>query len=534
MEGSRPCKSCSKRTLVSDDVTGTLVCSSCGTVQEFDNFQHHFGGLSGPTGTFVRTGTAGSGSLYTFKDKKIFRAKDTLEQLVRLLNFSPSKTDEVRIMVERITENEYGQGDWYPVLVGACAYVVMRKDNKSLPLVEVADKVGCDIYELGQMVSRVVDFLELKLPEFDIVSSFERAVRTCFDAVISVDEDKIEKMLKQGTFLLQCMVKWYLTTGRRPIPVVVAVLVFVAKLNEVDVQIEDVAKELHVAVATSKLRYKELLECLVNVAQALPWGKDITVKNIVKNAPFVMQYMELKSMSNPNGKRKSLGHVGFDLDDLIGDCLRKEPEYWMDSCGIANDSQYFEVKDRSCSPRWSAEDLDELKISPECLLMIYSELSNEVSNAKPVGDGGINCRRRGLDLFECRDWWKGKSEMCKKLALKKVMDKDVGLDAVPPSFRAGCLAYETRREKIKAAKLRIDKIMRPPNPNSDNKDTPSVSEGINMGKKRKRRGMKVDVDWEDFVIETLLLHQVKEVEIEKGHYNTLLGLHVFDSCSGSV
>ena len=38
-----------------------------------------------------------------------------------------------------------------------------------------------------------------------------------------------------------------------------------------------------------------------------------------------------------------------------------------------------------------------------------------------------------------------------------------------------------------------------------------------------------DVDWEDLIIETLVLHQVKEEEIEKGHYNTLLDLHVFNS-----
>ncbi|KAI8000179.1 Plant-specific TFIIB-related protein PTF2 [Camellia lanceoleosa] len=49
------------------------------------------------------------------------------------------------------------------------------------------------------------------------------------------------------------------------------------------------------------------------------------------------------------------------------------------------------------------------------------------------------------------------------------------------------------------------------------------------GKKRRRNKMATDVDWEDFIIETLLLHQVEEEEeeeIDKGHYNTLLDLHV--------
>ncbi|KAH7837478.1 hypothetical protein Vadar_014340 [Vaccinium darrowii] len=294
MESSRPCTNCKERTLISDH-DGHVFCSSCGSVQVqgFDNFEHYFGGIDGPTGTNVRTG---SGSTHNFKETKIKHAKQTIENITSSLDFSPLKTDEVRAMVETITKGEYGQGDWFPVLIGACAYIVMRKANKSLAHVEVADKVDCDVYELGRMVKRVVQFMELKLPEFDLVDSFQQAVQTSFVAV-SVDEDKIEKMLKQGIFLVHCMMKWYLTTGRTLLPVVVAVLVFVAQLNEVNVWIEDVAMELHVAVATCKSRYKELLECLVKVAQVLPWGKDITVKNILKNAPFVLQYMEL--MSHP-------------------------------------------------------------------------------------------------------------------------------------------------------------------------------------------------------------------------------------------
>ncbi|KAL7215351.1 hypothetical protein ACSBR1_027507 [Camellia fascicularis] len=535
MESCRPCKSCGKRTIVSDDATCSLVCSSCGIIQEFDDLQHHFGGLSGPTGTFVRTGTAGTGNVYRYKETKIYRAKETLERITSLLNFWPSKTNEVRVMVETITEGEYGQGDWLPVLIGACAYVVMRNDNKPLPLFEVADKVSCDIFELGRMVNRVVDFLELKLPEFNIVNSFEWVVKTCFDENL-MDKEKIERILKQGIFLMQCLVKWYLTTGRRPIPIVVAVLVFVAQLNEVDVRFEDMAKELHVAVHTCKLRYKELLNNLVKVAQALPWGKDITVENIMKNARFVIQYMELKSMSKHGEKMKSLEHVGFDLDGLVRDCLSKEVEFGMDSYGMENDSQYFEVEDPTGSPRWSIDDLEKLKISHECLSLLYSELSNEVSNANSVGESGSDNRRKrgmGFDLFECREWWKGKSELSKKLFLKQILEKDVGLNALPPSFVSGCLAYQRRREKIKAAKVRIDKIMCPPNANSgDRDDDLCILECLNGGNKRRRKKMAIDVDWEDFIIETLLLHRVEEEEIEKGHYNTLLDLHVFNS--GSV
>ncbi|CAK9148143.1 unnamed protein product [Ilex paraguariensis] len=527
MESSRPCKYCRERTIVPDEVTGNLVCESCGGVQEYENYQAHVGGITGPAGTYVRTGTAGSGSVYNYKETKIYEAKKLIEDFMFRLGISGPKSNEVKVLVETITEGEYGTGNWFPILVGACAYVVMRKDNKTLPLVEISAVIGREIYELGRMVDRVVSFVDLKLPEFDIVNSFERAIRTC-PSFSDVSEDKTGRMVKQGIFLMNCLVKWFLTTGRRPMPVVVAVLVFVAELNQVEVNIEVVAKELHVAVVTCRLRYKELLERLVRVAKLLPWGKDITVKNVVKNAPFVIQYMELKSMSKRGEKRKALEDGGFDLDELVGDCLSNETGYRIDSYGTKIDSQYFELEH---SPQLSVDDMEKFKISHECLYLIYSKFLNEFSNAKSTIDGKDNRRKRsrGYDFLECTEWWKGKSELSKKLFLKQILEKDVGLNATPPSFDRGCLAYQRRREKIKAAKLRIEKVMCPSNAGCDGLELDHL-ESTCAGKKKQRK-MQVEIDWEDFIIEALLLHQVKEEEIQKGHYNALLDLYVFDSGS---
>ncbi|KAL2244790.1 plant-specific TFIIB-related protein PTF2 [Sesamum indicum] len=523
MEGSRPCQSCRKRTLVPDDVTGNMVCTSCGVVQDFDNFQAHIGGVTGDTGTFVRVGTVGSGSVRNYKENKIFEAQKLIEDFMFKLGLSGSKSHEVKLLVEKITNAEYGQGKWFPVFVGACAYVVMRKDQKMLPIVEVADLVGCDVYELGRMISRVVDFIDLKLPEFDIVKSFERAIKSC-PSFGKAPEDVVQRMLQQGVFLIQCLIKWFVTTGRKPMPVVAAVLLFVGELNQVHVKIEDLAKELHVAVITCRRRYKELLERLVAVARALPWGKDVTVKNIVKNAPFVIQYMEMKSTTQ---ERESFEDVQYDMEGLVGHCLRKEIGYTFDSYTVEDSSsQYFEVDQTS---NLSSDCPDKFQISPESLTMIYSNFLDEVSLVKAteeIGIGNKRKRRKTFDLQACTDWWQGKSDLSKKLLLKQILEKDVGLDAMPPSFDKACLVRGKRQEKIKAAKLRIQRIMHPGIVASGYSNGICLFEPEKSEKKRKK--MKVDTDWEDLIIETLLLHNVKEEEIENGHYNVLLALHVFD------
>ncbi|KAK2977804.1 hypothetical protein RJ640_029849 [Escallonia rubra] len=473
MEGSRPCKNCGSRTLESDYDTGSLVCSSCGVVQDFENYQAQLGGISGPTGTYIRVGTAGSGTNYNYKETKIYKAQKLMEDLLFRLEFSPAMSSEVKAMVERITDGEYGQGDWLPIFIGACAYVVMRKNNDTVPITQVAAVVGCDVHELGRMVGRVVEFLGLKLPEFDVVDAYKRAIRTC-PSFIDVSRDKIG----------------------------------------------DLANELHVAVSTCRLRYKELLERLVEVAQALPWGKDITVKNVMKNAPFVIQYMEMKSMCKGGKERDSLQMVGVDMDVLVDDCLRRD-DY------TDRHSHYLEAEQ---SPGWSVEDLEKLKISHECLSAIYSKYVDEVSENKSIVESGVNTRRirKGGDEFHTSfEWWKGNSDMSKKLFLKQILDKDVGLEAMPPSFVNGRLACQKRRAKIEAAKLRIKTIMNPWDVVLSDGGSLSLSKCVNVGKKRRK--MQVDMDWEDFVIEILLLHKVNEEEIEKGYYNTLLDLHVFDS-----
>lgn len=410
----------------------------------------------------------------------------------------------------------------------------MRKDNKSLPMAEVSSVIGSDEFELGRMIQRIVKFLNLKqsddYPEFDILSSFETALRSSRSFAGVGEEDK-ERMRKQGIFLIQCMVKWSLTTGRRPLPLVVAVLAFVGELNEVAVKIEDAAKEFHAKVYTSKVRYRELLEALVKVAQALPWGKDVTVKNIMKNAPFVIQYMEKKSMSKPGEKEKrDLESLRLDLEDVVSDCLRKGLDYGTDLVYEEDDSSYFKVYSDEKSGLLIGDDVEKFTLSPECLSMVYAKVSNEVGNVKSGKDGrDVHGRERMVfDFRVCTEWWNGESELSKKLLLKQILEKDVGLEALPPSFVAGCKVYEKRREKINAAKRRINRIMFPLNADLDDNSNISCKEISHPRKKRK--STKVDViSWEDLIIETLLLHKVKEEEIEKGHYNTLMDLHVFNS-----
>ncbi|KAJ4968756.1 hypothetical protein NE237_015457 [Protea cynaroides] len=512
MSTSRSCTRCKKN---------TCICTSCGIQQEFSNFQQSFGGISCPQGTFVRVGS--SGDDYSYREQEI-------EAIVLNLRLLPATSTEVKQMIYTITEREFSCRTWFSVLVGACVYLVMRKNNRSLAMAKVASVIGCDIHELGRMAARVVDFLDLKLPEFDVVAHFERAIHKC-PSFTGISNGTKETIIKQGRFLLQCAVNWSLTTGRRPLPVIAAVLAFVAELNQVQAKIKDISKELHVAVATTKRRHKELLQTLVKVAQPLPWGKNITVKNILQNVPFLIQYIEMKSRSKRGVRKENIGHAGFEAEELVNHYLQKEECSTYDS-RAENDLQYFDVRNRNVTPSLCSDEMGMLKLLQECLAKIYSKFKNEYEYHEPTGESGVcftRKRRRGSGVLVNEEWWNGELDLNTKLSLKQILEKNLGFNALPSSFVAGCLSCKRRREKIMAAKQRINKIMRPSNAVSGGKEDYYISEHL-QAEKQQQQGEKEDlIDWEDCIIELLLLHMVKEEEIEQGHYNTLLDLHIFNS-----
>eukprot|EP00268_Persea_americana_P001827 TRINITY_DN10549_c0_g2_i2.p1 TRINITY_DN10549_c0_g2~~TRINITY_DN10549_c0_g2_i2.p1 ORF type:complete len:292 (-),score=52.70 TRINITY_DN10549_c0_g2_i2:23-898(-) len=290
MEISYPCNNCKERTVIFDSASITYVCSSCSVEQSGILVSHLEGSFNAPLGTFVRIGT----SEYNYRDRKRFDAQNQINDVASSLGLSSQHSDKVYHMIQQITNNEFGIGNWFSILIAACFHVVIRQNCLPLSISEIAAVTRFDVHEIGRMVARVTEFLGFNIPKFDVVASFERAIKSC-NCLSRVPAGKLDLMLKQGRFLLQCCVKWFLMTGRQPMPIIAAVSLFVAEVNEVNVRIEDIAKEIYTGVNTGKMRYKELKETLIKVAQSLPWGKDVVEMNLVKNAPLILRYMAMKS-----------------------------------------------------------------------------------------------------------------------------------------------------------------------------------------------------------------------------------------------
>ncbi|PKU88038.1 plant-specific TFIIB-related protein PTF2 [Dendrobium catenatum] len=526
------CRNCGEPSVITDLDTNIRVCESCGSVQSSDAYQDQAFDRDG-----TRLGTLHSSGDFGYRERKLYHARALIADITARLNLTKAHASAVSRLACQATDDNLGSGDWFPVLVAACAVIVMRQHGSPLSLAEAAEAIGRDPHDLGRMVGRVSRHLDLgQLPELNAVCLLERAVRE-LSPFSTLDKDKFEEILGQGRFILHCAIRWFLTTGRHPLPVVAAVLIFVSKVNGLEVGVEEIAGMIHAGVATSHRRLKELMEVLVKVAKKLlPWGNDVTVKNIVHNAPVLIRFMELKSKANLSSVGNDNGCVpdlGFNLNVILN-------AYSNHVDAVPEESKYFRLGKRDGGDeRLNWDELEKLKLSAEGIRLShdYGNVLDRLPGICNEGEiekrDGINMRRTGLEIEDWIESWKGRWKSDKGLTLQQVLQRSEGFDALPPSFMKGMDMRRMRRMKMEAAKHRIHRTMkrapviveRVPCSGEDDR----LKEHLPSRKRRKRDGVIDGLDWEDCIIELLLLHQVDEEQIEQGHYNRLLDLYVFSS-----
>lgn len=600
MEEPQYCDKCGEYRVIMDGITAMMVCDSCGYVQEYSDFRSPWDFTTGEGGgNFVSANDTGAlaGSrfstlvngrwanvrgVYTYHERKKALAMKKLDQITALLRLPAQKVDDVKFMVDKITQGEWGAGRWLDILIGACIYVTVRQSHLPLTIVEVAVVINCDVGELGRMYNRVIKYLDIKLPDVDLFIFLERAISS-FPAFSDIDVEKKSRMMKHGRLLLQCAFQWFLTTGRRPVPIVAAILAFLAEVNEVNIGLEDLSKELNVPAHTSKLRHKELQESLVRVGQRLPWGKDITTKTVIRHAPFLLQYMEIKAKTKfkekekiVNGKASMLpmevetaanksytslkylsvekrlklseGQTQCKLVDITGGPVMSEqhPQSGLNTNGAATDlieqqQHGLDLVDAG-EHKISAKDL--AKIHDQFLLQHASIRANVLRSEENIRKRRheVTGKKKGHGQSILARYPHGSTLPHQRVSMQEIVDKQVESDALPPSFVASVEARARRRHKINAAKLRISKLNKPKTKHLGfknigvQKDAQQIKDDLrqsgilsSLSKKRKGKLEKGGIDWEDSIIECLLLHEADEKQIEDGHYNAMLDLHVFKS-----
>lgn len=292
----------------------------------------------------------------------------------------------------------------------------------------------------------------------------------------------------------------------------------------------------------------------------LPWGADVNAKNLVLNAPMLLRLMEMRSQSDPSELFiESFAPYMADIVQAHSSVDDDESKYLqIVPLGPEDSDSENSVQD--------AKGLEDQKISGKCLSDAYQNVLKRLDRLQELGQvgKGANRGKKFREALELEPQMDSVAHWGKNIALE---DIDIGYDAPPPSFTANLELEKQRRARIEAAKRRIDAIRKAPaaianhsqpvgrneevcppqklprkkrgRKRIDDRDHIMVRDiviakpnGLDVSEKKQKRVSIDGIDWEDCIIELLLLHGASETEIEEGQYRRLLELHVFSAVGG--
>lgn len=197
----------------------------------------------------------------------------------------------------------------YGVLAASCVYAVCRQDDAfaGITMLDVASRASCNVYSVGMCYRDLVQRFADAQPTGNAVPNPERYVdMLCAKAVPSDGQLRIKVSSLAMKLVGLCQTAG-ISSGRRPSFVAAAaVSVACACLlgRSPDAarfrSAAAAAQALGVPVATLRLRRKELLSRLVDLAESMPCPPGrINTKNVTRHLEFIMHHHQVLACASP-------------------------------------------------------------------------------------------------------------------------------------------------------------------------------------------------------------------------------------------
>lgn len=234
-----------------------------------------------------------------------------------------NKTDEDQIL-SKVTEVMSKKGKWKTgrrgeFIVASCAYIVARLNSRPITILDIADKLQANPFDLGRVYSSVLSILGISLPDIDPALFLQFCLSSIHifanlestTSLSSSTENSNAEFKKQVSNLALRLINiakndWILT-GRKPTAITAASIVIAfntlsssasrnSQLSKDDMK--NLCSSLSVSQGTVNSRIKEMKQLLVDMGKRfLPWGNDIDLKNITFHIPSLLSYMEMLEKS---------------------------------------------------------------------------------------------------------------------------------------------------------------------------------------------------------------------------------------------
>jgi transcription initiation factor TFIIB len=320
------CRRCGS-TNIDTDLEGSTICQNCGLVIDEDNIRAEVeltneGEFSRPIGRVVsatsNTSTLSSVPFGMRRPSSLIKGQSNspvyyhISRIGALLQLNPNLIAQMRNLHDAITSGKSKYCRSPELLAAGIAYVILRKNNKPYTLLDIADKVQCSVFELGRVYKRIVKSNKIGLEDIDPAVFIDRTL-----SALSATQEQINKVRDQAMRLITVAQRMWLGTGRRPSAITAAAIILSFEANGYKILPKSVGDPLHIGEQTVRQRVRELKEALVQAARSLPWGGDITVKNVLAHLPFLLQHLEIlsKATNSPNCLQAFCGSDEPEIED---------------------------------------------------------------------------------------------------------------------------------------------------------------------------------------------------------------------------
>lgn len=328
------CQSCGAiGTIVEDNTSGCLICTSCGSViqdsiliNEVD-FTELSNGNSSRNGQFIVTPSQKS-SYQTATQSSVegkARIQTICESLSRLEN-QPDVCELAERIFKKALHERFIRGRTIEIVAAACVYVAIRqKKSTGYLLVDVADNVECGIFELAATALRLSTCVSEIMPAIDPTLFIDRFT----------DELKFGRLapeIKETAIqIIRRFDRDWIQTGRKPSGICGAAIMLAARIHGVDVSKDTILKCARVCHATINKRLNEIAktELAKSSISEIRENQDIIKEEVNELPPSMKVKKQLEDIANEIIKKDKEAGISVstqiaDLDDNFSDDDLKE------------------------------------------------------------------------------------------------------------------------------------------------------------------------------------------------------------------
>ncbi|RSH95233.1 transcription factor TFIIIB subunit brf1 [Saitozyma podzolica] len=278
---AKVCTQCASPDLFTDYTAGNILCQTCGYIVEEGilvsevGFAEGSGGRVHVQGTFVSTFSTGIAGFHGRKsgqqssESVKAQGQQRIQSVARQMDLGHAISSGAARTFALAVDQRFNKGRRTEYLIASCLYLQCRMMQDHHMLIDFAERLGVNVYELAHtyLKLRAILHLDKAMPEVDpAIYNLHFAKRLDFGTstnIVATDASRLVRRFKAD----------WMTQGRRPAGVCGACLIIAGRMNNFMRTPEEVAQVVKASPYTIRRRLREFARSRMAEKTVAEWRK---------------------------------------------------------------------------------------------------------------------------------------------------------------------------------------------------------------------------------------------------------------------